>query len=150
MTPEDLKHRARRLIEEVFNQGDLAVADELISPDYVHHVPGEPPSPGIKGVKELVQQLRRSFPDLHASVEDEVAEGDRVVQRITGRGTHENEFLNIPATGEQITFHITEIYRAGSDGRFAEHWSSVDLLSVLQQMKAIPAPAGLKTTERSS
>jgi predicted ester cyclase len=141
MTPEDLKHRARRIIEEVYNQGDLAVADELISPDYIHHVPGEPPSPGIRGVKELVQQIRRSFPDFHASIEDEVAEGDRVVQRISGRGTHEDEFFDIPATGGLITFHITEINRVGPDGKFAEHWSSVDLLSVLQQLKAIPAPA---------
>ena len=90
MAPDESERRARRLVEEVLNQGDLAVADELLAPDCVHHVvddahPGQ--VPGSEGMKRWVVALRRAFPDLWASVDDEIAEADRVVQRITCRGT---------------------------------------------------------------
>jgi predicted ester cyclase len=137
ISPDDLKLRARRLVDEVFNQGDLAVADELIGVDIIHHVPvlpGRLPRPGIEGVKQWVTTLRRAFPDHHAIVEDEIVEGDRVVQRITAHGTHEGAFLDIPPTGRQVTYELVEISRAGPDGKFVEHWSSVDLFGLLVQL----------------
>ncbi|MGH9182551.1 MAG: ester cyclase [Acidimicrobiales bacterium] len=141
MSPEELKARARRLAEEVFNQGDLAVADELISPDYIHHVPGDQPAHGLAGIREWVTLMRLTFPDFHVIVEDEIAEGDRVVQRVTARGTHEGELFGVPATGKEVAFDVIEINRVGPDGKFAEHWSSVDLLGLLQQLGALPTPA---------
>lgn len=141
MTPEELKVRARRLTQEVFTQGDLAVADELVSPDYVHHVPGGPAGPGVTGLKEWVTLMRRTFPDLHLIVEDEIAEADRVAQRVTVRGTHQGTFLGVPPTGKQVTFEVIDINRIGPDGRFVEHWSSVDLFGVLRQLGALPADA---------
>jgi steroid delta-isomerase-like uncharacterized protein len=141
MTPEELKVRARRLTQEVFTQGDLAVADELVSPDYVHHVPGGPAGPGVTGLKEWVTLMRRTFPDLHLIVEDEIAEADRVAQRVTVRGTHQGTFLGVPPTGKQVSFEVIDINRIGPDGRFVEHWSSVDLFGVLRQLGALPADA---------
>ena len=114
MSPEELKARARRVVEETLNQGDLAVANELISPDCVHHVPGGQPAPGLAGLIGWLALTQRIFPDFHAIVEDEIAEGDRVVQRITCYGTHQGEFCGVRPTGEQVTFPSIEINRAGS------------------------------------
>lgn len=141
MSPEELKARARRIVEEILNQGDLAVANELISPDCVHHVPGGQPAPGLAGLVGWLALTQSIFPDFHAIVEDEIAEGDRVVQRITCYGTHQGEFSGVRPTGEQVAFPSIEINRAGADGKFAEHWSSADLLGVLHRL-GVPVPTG--------
>jgi predicted ester cyclase len=137
LAPDELKFRARRLVDEMFNQGDLAVADELIAVDIVHHLPvlpGPPPRPGIEGVKQWVTTLRRAFPDHHAIVEDEIVDGDRVVQRITAHGTNDGAYLDLPPTGRQVTYELVAISRVGPDGQFVEHWSSVDLFGLLVQL----------------
>jgi predicted ester cyclase len=139
VSPEELKALARRIVEEVLNQGDLTVANELISPDCIHHVPGNQPVPGLVSLKCQLALTKRIFPDFHAIVEDQIAEGDQVVQRITGYGTRTGELPGIPATGEQVTFTVIEISRVGPDGKFAEHWSSTDLAGLLRQLGAIPA-----------
>jgi predicted ester cyclase len=141
MSPQELKTRARRLAEELVTQGDLAVADDLVAADCVHHVPGSPPAPGVAGLKDWVTTLRRTFPDVHLIVEDEIAEADRVVTRVSVRGTHEGEFLGVAPTGRQVTFEVIDISRVGPDGRFVEHWASVDLFGVLSQLGALPVAA---------
>jgi predicted ester cyclase len=140
MAPDELKSRARRVVEEIFNQGDIALANELISPDCVHHTSGGPPVPGLTALRDWLALTLSIFPDFHAIVEDEIAEGDRVVQRITCYGTHEGEFSGVRPTGQQVSFQIIDISRAGPDGRFAEHWSTADLPAVLHQL-AGPPPA---------
>jgi predicted ester cyclase len=144
MTPDELKIRARRVVEEILNQGDLAVANELISPDCVHHIPGGRSVPGLAALRDWLALTLSIFPDFHAIVEDEIAEDDRVVQRITCYGTHEGECSGIAPTGRQVSFQIIEISRAGADGRIAEHWSSADLPGVLRQLAPPSAvlPAG--------
>jgi predicted ester cyclase len=139
MAPDELKTRARRVVDEIFNQGDLAVANELISPDYLHHVPGGQPVPGLGALRDWLALTLSIFPDFHAIVEDEIAEDDRVVQRLTCYGTHEGEFSGVRPTGRQVSFQLIEISRAGADGRFTEHWSSADLPSLLRQLTAPPA-----------
>ena len=139
MAPDELKTRARRVVEEILNQGDFAVANELISPDCVHHVPGGQPVPGLVALRDWVALTLSIFPDFHAIVEDEIAEDDRVVQRITCYGTHQGEFPGVQPTGRQVEFQLIEISRAGTDGRITEHWSSADLPSLLRQLVA---PAG--------
>ena len=129
MSPEELKTRARRLVEEILNQGDLAVATELISPDCVHHVPGSQLAPGLASLRDWLSRTHRIFPDFHAIVEDEFAEGEQVAQRITAYGTH-------AATGRPVEFSVLQIVRAGPDGRFAEHWCAADLLAVLGQLSS--------------
>ena len=140
MAPDELKSRARRVVEEIFNQGDVALANELISPDCVHHIPGGPPVPGLAALRDWLTLTLSIFPDFHAIVEDEIAEGDRVVLRITCYGTHEGEFSGVRPTGQQVSFQIIDISRVGPDGRFAEHWSTADLPAVLHQL-AGPPPA---------
>ena len=140
MSPEDLRIRARRLVEEVLNQGDLAVADELMTPTCVHHVPGGELAPGPASLRDWLSRTYRIFPDFHAIVEDEFAVGDQVAQRVTAYGTHQGEFLGVPATGRPVEFSVLQIVRAGPDGRFAEHWCSADLLSALRQLSTqVPA-----------
>jgi predicted ester cyclase len=133
MSPEELSIRARRMIEEVLNQGDLAVASELMSPTCIHHVPGGELAPGPASLRDWLSRTHRIFPDFHAIVEDEFAAGDQVAQRITAYGTH-------AATGRPVEFSVLQIARAGPDGRFAEHWCSADLLAALAQLSsAVPA-----------
>jgi predicted ester cyclase len=127
MAPDDLRISARRLIEEVLNQGDLAVASELMSPTCTHHVPGGELAPGLASLRDWLSRTHRIFPDFHAIVEDEFATGDQVAQRLTAYGTH-------LGTGQPVEFAVLEIARAGPDGRIAEHWCSADLLSALRQI----------------
>lgn len=133
MSSDDLPQRARRLIEEVLNQGDLAVASELMSPTCIHHVPGGELAPGLASLRDWLSRIHRIFPDFHAIVEDEFAPGDQVAQRITAYGTH-------AATGRPVEFSVLQIVRAGPDGRSAEYWCSADLLAVLGQLRT-PVPA---------
>ncbi len=138
MTLNEMKARVRRIADELFSQGDLAVADEILARDLIHHTP-QTHVEGNEGAKQFVQDLRRAFPDLSATVEDQIAEGDKVVQRIRWSGTHEGEFFGVPPTGKHVTTELMEIHRMGPDGKIAEHWSSMDRLGVLQQLGAIPA-----------
>jgi predicted ester cyclase len=146
MAPDDLKSRARRVVEEVLNQGDLAVANELISPDCVQHIPGGLSRPGLAALRERLALTLSIFPDFHAIVEDEIAEDDLVVQRITCYGTHQGECSGIRPTGRPVSFEIIEISRVGADGKFAERWSSADLPGVLRQL-AGPARASGPTAD---
>ena len=140
MAPEELKARARRIPEELLTQGDLAVADEILAPDLIHHAP-TPAAFGIEGARQFVLALRRAFPDLCAVVEAEVAEGDTVAQRIACSGTHRGAFLGLPPTGRRITWQLVAIQRIGPDGWVAEHWASWDRLGVLRQLDAPPPAA---------
>ena len=141
MSPEELKACARRLPEELLTQGDLAVADEILAPDLIHHAP-TPAVFGIEGARQFVLALRRAFPDLCAVVEAEIAEGDTVVQRIACSGTHHGEFLGLPPTGRRAAWQLVAIQRIGPDGKCAEHWASWDQLGLLQQLGALPAAPG--------
>jgi predicted ester cyclase len=138
MAPDQLKTRARRIVEEIINQGDLAVATELISPDCVHHDPGGQSVAGLTALRDWLALTLRIFPDFHAVVEDEIAEDDRVVQRLTCYGTHQGEFPGIRPTGQQVKFQLIQISRASADGKFIERWSSIDLPTVLRLLSAPP------------
>lgn len=139
MSPEELKSCARRMVEEVLNQGDLAAANQLISPDCIHHGAGDRLPAGLPGLQSWLLQAHRIFPDFHAIVEDEFAAGNQVAQRITGYGTHAGDFFGIAPTGRPVTFDIIQISRAGPDGRFTERWCGVDLLGALRQVGVLPA-----------
>ncbi len=154
-TSEELKARARRLAEEVLSQGDLAVAGELVSADYAHHGPGDQPAPGLAGLKEIVTLMHRTFPDFHVIVEDEIAERDRVVQRMTIRGTARVEAAGSGPRVTDVSLCAIDINRAGPDGKFVEHWFSVDLLGLVDQLGALPAqpkprplPAAIRDQEQ--
>ena len=128
----------RRFFEELFNAGDLSVADEIVAADYINHnaVPGE--TPGREGLKQFVAYLRSAWAALHFTVEDQIAEGDKVVTRWTATGVHEGEFAGIPATGKRVTFMAINIHRV-VDGQIQEGWLEWDALGMMQQLGVAPA-----------
>jgi steroid delta-isomerase-like uncharacterized protein len=128
----------RRWSEELWNEGNLAVADEIVAPDYVRHDPGDPfPACGPADVKHLVSGLRAMLPDLVITVEDVIAAGDRVVTRYTASGTDSNGFMGHPATGRTIRAAAIQIFRI-VDGKIAESWAVRDDLGVLRQLGHLP------------
>ena len=134
----DLKALIRRGFEEGINQRRLDVFDELIAEDYVNHsFPA--PTPGREGFKQVVQMFLGAFPDFRVTVEEVVAEGDAVASRGTMSGTHRGEFMGIAATGRQVTAGYSDMWRF-RDGKAAENWVEMDLLGLMQQLGAIPAP----------
>jgi steroid delta-isomerase-like uncharacterized protein len=133
------KQLYRRWFEEVVTGGDVALADELLEPGYRLHFPGAPQPLDREAHKALVGMFRAAFPDWVEAVEDVIAEGDKVVIRVTGRGTHEGEFHGVPPTGRQVAATGVGIARI-HDGRIAEAWAAYDALGLMQQLGAIPAP----------
>lgn len=144
MSTEENKALVRYWIDEALNKGNLAVVDEFIPPGYVGHNPNHPLAGqplGPEEVKEhVVTMLRTAFPDLHQSIEDLIAEGDKVVVRSTFRGTHQGLFAGRAPTGKRFEMTSIEIFRL-ADGKIAEHWINVDMLGMMQQLGALPAPA---------
>ena len=128
-----------RQFYEFFETGDLRVADEIVATDYVNHMalPGQ--TPGLEGYKELGTIFQTGFPDIQFTIEDQIAEGDKVATRYTARGTHQGDFLGIAATGKPLTWTALVLQRVVS-GKVQESWLEWDLLGPMQQMGAIPAP----------
>jgi steroid delta-isomerase-like uncharacterized protein len=138
---ETNKAISRRVVEDLFNEGRLEAADEIVTTDFVGHDPASPePVLGPEGLKRNVEGYRTAFPDVRLSIDDEIAEGDRVVTRWTARGTHQAELFGIPATGKQATVTGMTIDRI-VEGRIAESWTNWDTLGLLQQLGALPALA---------
>jgi steroid delta-isomerase-like uncharacterized protein len=138
---ETNKAIARRIVDEMFNEGRLEAADEIVTPDFVGHDPASPaPVLGPEGLKGNIEGYRTAFPDVRLSIDDEIAEGDRVVTRWTARGTHQAELFGIPATGKQSTVTGMTIDRI-VEGRIVESWTNWDTLGLLQQLGALPALA---------
>jgi steroid delta-isomerase-like uncharacterized protein len=131
----------RRWFEEVVTGGNLAVADELLAHNYILHFPGMPGPVDRAGHKQLVTMFRTAFPDWIETVDDVIAENDKVVVRVTGTGTHKADFQGIPATGRTVKAAGVGIGRM-AQGRIAEAWGFYDAMGMMQQLGAIPsAPA---------
>jgi steroid delta-isomerase-like uncharacterized protein len=137
MSVEENKAIFRRIVEEGFNKGNLAIVDELVATDHLNH------SDNVHGPEEYKQFItvyRTAFPDLQMTVEDQIAEGDKVVNRWTARGTHKGELMGIPPTGKQMT--VMGIYVARIiGGTIMEEWGNFDALGMMQQLGVVP-PAG--------
>lgn len=138
MSTEENKALFRRWHEEVVSRGELERVGEFVAPDMIDHAapPGVPPGP--EGVKQLLTMYRTAFPDLEVTIEDLIAEGDKVVARITSRATHRGEFMGTAPTGKQVTTTAFDMVRI-EDGTFVEHWVEADFLGVLQQLGTTPA-----------
>lgn len=133
----DNKAVFRRYFEEVLNAGNLALVDDLIARGYVSHYPtGYDFGGGPEGVKQIVSAVRTGFPDVHFTVEDVIAEGDKVVGRWTFRGTHQGDFMGILPTGRKVSVMGIAIYRIAR-GKIAEAWVAWDSLGLLQQLGAV-------------
>jgi len=138
---EENKALYRRTFEEVFNQGNLAIVDDLVAPDFLNHeVPPGMNNRGPDSTRQIVRMLRTAFPDLHFTIEDLVAEGDTVAGRVTMSGTHLGPFQGIPPTGrsfEQAHMHFVRF----RDGKAIEHRAVRDDLGMMRQLGLIAAPA---------
>jgi predicted ester cyclase len=138
MSSEQSRALARRVTEEIFNQGKLNVVDELFTPDFVEHnlPPGYPQ--GSAGFRQWVADLRQAFPDFHFTIEDFVGEGGKFAVRITAQGTFKGRFMGMAPTGKQAVWSEVHLVRVAGD-RCAEAWGVVDQLGMLQQLGVIPA-----------
>ena len=130
-------HVVRHIVEAVLNKGDLAVADELMAPDFVEHNPRPGQGPGREGFKQRIRMLRTAFPDLHYGIEDELAADDRVVLRLMARGTHRGKLAGLAPTRKSFTMAGMVLFRV-VDGKVVERWATYDNLSMLQQLGVVP------------
>jgi steroid delta-isomerase-like uncharacterized protein len=127
----------QRFVEEAFNEGNLDVADEVYAPDFVSHESAGPVGRDPEYVKQFVGTYRGAFPNGRTTVEDVIAEGDRVAYRWSFRGTHQGELMGIPPTGKEATITGITIDRI-SGGKIEEEWNNVDQLGVLRQLGVVP------------
>ena len=137
MSTAENKTIVRRLLEDGFNAGNLAVFDEMLAPDFVNHDPANPTVRDRDGLKQYWAALCAGFPDQHTVAEELLADGDKVVKRATFRGTHAGTFNGLPPTGKPVTIASISIYRI-VDGRITDIWWGYDNLSVLQQLGVVP------------
>ena len=139
MSAEQNKALVRRFYEEI-DQGNLDAMDELVAEDYVDHSP--PPFPnlgeGRAAVKQAFQIFWKATPGYHR-IDDQIAEGDKVVTRLTAIGTHEDDLPGIPKTGAKLEMTATVVHRI-EHGKLAEKWSDKDVLGFLQQLGVMPTP----------
>lgn len=138
-TLEENKAIFDRWFREAWNAGNFDVADEVIDPNFtVHGAGGQPIQPGLEGVKGLVREWRSAFPDGYMDIQDVVAEGDKVVARMTWYGTHTGTFYGTPPTGKKVAVTSIGIDRI-ENGKIVEGWGELDMLGMMRQLGVIPA-----------
>jgi steroid delta-isomerase-like uncharacterized protein len=134
---EHNKLLVRRAIDEVWNGGNLVAIDEFVAGDFVAHgstLGGDIHGP--EGARRFFAALRDAFPDIRFTIEDQIAEGDRVVTRWTARATHTGTFLGVPPTGRPIRITATDVDRI-ANGKVVECWSQMDDLGLMQQLGVV-------------
>jgi steroid delta-isomerase-like uncharacterized protein len=134
---EAAKAVVRRNTEEVQGGGNFAVFEELFADDFLDHTPQPGRTPDKAGAKGLYRTLRAAFPDFHADIHWQLADGDRVTTYKTYHGTHRGDFFGIAPTGRKIQFDV-DVMRV-RDGKITEHWGVANLFSLMQQLGAWPA-----------
>ena len=140
MPESENKAVVQRFIDEVLNQGKLETADEIVAEDFVELDPLPGQRQGRGGLKEIVGMLRTAFPDMHWSIDETIAAGEKVVTRFTWTGTHNGEFLGIPATGRPVSVKGVVIDRIVG-GKMTDSRILMDNLGMMQQLGVISPPA---------
>ena len=130
-----------RRLYELISAGDIDGFGEHVAEAFVEHEE----TPGFErskaGVTQMFRMYRAAFPDLRMEADDVLVSGDMVVARVRASGTHQGEFMGMPATGKRVDVQLIDIIRFGDDGLAHEHWGVLDALGMMQQLGAIPAPA---------
>ena len=141
MSAQENKDKMRRFLEEGFGRGKVEVVDEVLHSDFVCWDPNSETGEirGAQTIKGEIEYFRNAVPDLTYTVDDQVAEGDKVVTRYTASGTHEGEFFGVAPTGNRIEMTGITIDRF-EEGRLIEEWPEYDLLGAMRQVGAIPEP----------
>jgi steroid delta-isomerase-like uncharacterized protein len=138
MSTENNKALVRRGFEVGMNQRKLDVFDELLAPSYHNHnMPA--PSPGPTGMKQVLAMFTEAFPDLQITIEQMIAEGDRVATQGAWKGTHKGVFMGVPATGKSVSVGYIDVWRM-ENGKAVENWVQMDLLGLMQQLGVVPGP----------
>lgn len=128
-----------RIWDEVWNQGNLATVDEVLSASYVGHIPSTGGVRGTEEFKRLISDYRSAFPDFHLAAEDMFGQGDKLVARWVSRATHQGSYAGIPPTGRQIEVTGISIFEL-VDGKVQEEWEEFGTLALMQQLGAVSAP----------
>jgi predicted ester cyclase len=139
MPGQDNKAIIRRGFEAM-NSQDFSVFEQVMAPGYVNHdMPA--PVPGPEGFKQVIGAFLAGFPDMRITLEAQLEDGDLVANRGTFTGTHQGEFMGIPATGKQVTVNFMDMWRL-EDGKAVENWVRIDTLGLMVQLGAVPPPPG--------
>jgi steroid delta-isomerase-like uncharacterized protein len=147
---EQNKTAVRRLFDELWNKGNLPVADELIAPTYTHHDASTPDvGRGPESEKKRVTHYRNAFPDMRLTIEDIIAEGETVIARWSCRGQHKGELNGIAPTGKQFAISGVTIARF-ANGKIVEGYVNWDALGLMQQLGVVPEFGKAKAAATSS
>lgn len=139
MSAEQNKSIVRRWVEEGWNKGNLSVVDQVYAPSFLQHEPPPAMVNSSEALKQYVGVYLTAFPDLKFTIEDLIAEGDKVVWRFNSKGTHNGPFMGMPATGKSATVTGIVVFRL-EESRIAEAWVNIDALGLMQQLGVIPMP----------
>ena len=139
MPAEQNKATIRRAYEELWNERNVDVVDELVNEDFLNHAAPPDRRRGRQSLKDIVRMFQNAFPDFRYEVADVISDGGKVAVRDVLRGTHQGDFMGIPATGNRVTMEAIHIYRL-SGGKLAEHWVARDDLGMMRQLGVFPAP----------
>ncbi len=140
MSTQENASVVRRFVDEVITKGDIDSAAQFVWEDVVEQVPLPGQGPGLEGLKDVLRAMRSAFPDLNFAIEEQIAEGDKVVSRFEWTGTHRQEFLGVPATGRQVRVWGMVIDRL-DDGRIKDTRIIMDTLGLMTQLGVFPSPA---------
>jgi steroid delta-isomerase-like uncharacterized protein len=143
MSVEENTALARRELEEIFDaKGNLDDAEEIYAPNYISHQPaGDEDIRGVEAMKQFAASMREAFPDLKVTIEEQIAEGDRVLTRFRTRGTHRGELWGMPPTGKEVQITNMSMSRI-EGGKMVEEWPAPDRLGMMQQLGVIGQLAG--------
>jgi steroid delta-isomerase-like uncharacterized protein len=130
----------RKFFEVGPSKGDLAAADALLHPGFSLHTPLPTPGPGIEAMNNVITTCRAAFHGLQVTIDDIMADGNKVTARFTARGVHKGDFMGLPPTGKAITLTGIEIFRI-ENGKIAELWGEANLMGLMQQLGILPIPA---------
>lgn len=137
MSAEENKALMRRYYVEVWQEGNRASAEELVAPDFVDHMPGPDQPPGRAGHDATLRMVRTAFPDAQFTIDDLLADGDKVVGRWTMRATHKGELMGIPPTGKPVEMSGIDIGR-WEGGQLVEVWHMEDIMGLMMQLGVVP------------
>jgi steroid delta-isomerase-like uncharacterized protein len=140
MSEEENKAIFRRYVEELGNEGNLDLADEIFDRYLAHQSDDSVLERGPEDVKRFMGEFREGFPDFHSTIEDMVAEGDKVATRWRMRGTHRGEFRGTAPTNKEVEVTGIGIFRFSPEGKVVESWDNLDELGMLQQLGVVPTP----------